>query len=377
MRLRKRSSSRQAEYGDTRQKPGITPGFCTFEPAMGPRAAPATLGRAMRAAVDDDPKTFSALALRWRALLAHDPTATVFHTPQYLATWWSEFGASSKPRIVQLGDGDAEHPSGIAPLALGHDDVMRFAGDHDTTDYRGPISAFEDRDAVATGTLEAVVDDPWSTFEMDGLAADSGWPESFARAAKAAGYAVTEERPDACPRLAIGGSYDAYLESLPSKLRHEIQRKARRLERDAGPYAIRLATEATLDDDLERFFAMHRSSDGPKGRFMHEGMAAFFGSFAWTLFSQGWLRLALLEIGGEAWAGAFAYSYGGVWGVWNSAFDHRRRDLSPGMVLMAECVRLAADEGFRTFDFLRGTEPYKYRFGASDVPLIRLTVERG
>jgi len=342
---------------------------------MAPSNAPATLGRAMGAAIHDDPGAFSALAPRWRELLARDPTATVFHTPHYLATWWSEFGAGSALRIVELGAADA--PTGIAPLSLGPDGVMRFAGDHQTTDYRGPIAAVEDRDAVAAATLEAIAADPWTTFEMDGLAADSGWPEAFTSAAKAAGHAVSEERPDACPRVAIGGSFEAYLQSLPGKLRHEIQRKARRLERDGGPYEIRLATEATLDDDLDRFFAMHRSSDGPKGRFMHEGMASFFGSFAWMLFSQGWLRLALLEIGGEPWAGVYAYSYAGVYGVWNSAYDHRRRDLSPGMVLMGDCVRLAAEEGCVTFDFLRGTEPYKYRFGASDVPLVRLVVDRG
>lgn len=341
---------------------------------MGLQKAPATLGRAMPAAVHDDLSAFSELVPRWRALLERDPTASVFHTPHYLATWWSELGAGAIPRIVELTTSDGA--TGIAPLALGTDGVMRFAGDHETTDYRGPVSPLEERDAVASAMLDAIGADPWTTLEMDGLAADSGWPEALSRAAKAAGYTVSEERTEACPRAAIPGSFEAYLQSLPGKLRHEIQRKARRLERDAGPYVVRLSTEQTLDDDLERFFAMHRSSDGPKGRFMHEGMASFFGSFAWMLFSQGWLRLALLEIGGEPWAGVYAYSYRGAWGVWNSAYDHRRRELSPGMVLMGDCIRLAAEEGCGTFDFLRGTEPYKYRFGASDVPLIRLLVER-
>ena len=330
----------------------------------------------MRANVHDDPDAFSALVPRWRAVLGADPAASVFHTPQYLSTWWSEFGAGVRPRIVELTN-EAGDPTGVAPLAVHPDGVMRFAGDHDTTDYRGPISAPEDRDAVATSTIEAAARDDWRAFEMDNLASDTGWPEAFSRAAKAAGYAVIEERGvDNCPRVPIPGSYDAYLQALPGKLRHEIRRKGRRLARDAGPYAIRLSTEHTLDDDLDLFFAMHRSSDGPKGRFMHPGRATFFGSFAWMLFSQGWLRIALLEIDGEAWAGCYAYSFRGVWGVWNSAYDHRRRELAPGMVLMSECIRLAAEEGCVTFDFLRGTEPYKYRFGATDVPLVRLMAER-
>ena len=343
---------------------------------MGAANAPATLARAMPTAVHDDPAAFAALALKWRALLDRDPAASVFHTPHYLATWWLEFGAGLEPRIVEIGDGDDLR--GVAALALSPDGTMSFAGDHDTTDYRGPVSAPEDREEVAASVLAAVAGDTWDTFEMDGLSADSGWVEALTSAAKDAGYSVSETAHEACPRATIpGASYDAYLASLPGKLRHEIVRKARRLERDAGAFAVRLATEATLDDDLEKFFGMHRSSTGPKGRFMHEGMATFFGSFAWMLFSQGWLRLALLEIDGEAWAGVYAFRYGDSWDVWNSAFDHARRELAPGMVLMGECIRLAAEEGCTTFDFLRGTEPYKYRFGAVDVPLIRLTVERG
>lgn len=328
----------------------------------------------MRTSVHDDASAFAKLVGPWRALFPSDPASSVFHTPQYLDVWWAEFGAGSVLRIVEILDGDDLR--GIVALTL-RDDTIRFAGDPDTTDYRGPVSAPEDRDAVAAAVLDAVANERWEVFAMNGLAGDSGWPEAFSRGAKAAGYTVVEEQVDACPRVAIPGSWEGYLAALPGKLRHEINRKARRLERDAGPYTVRLATEHTLDDDLEAFFGMHRSSDGSKGRFMHEGMATFFGSFAWMLFSQGWLRLALLEVGGEPWAGVYAFRSGDGWDVWNSAYDHRRKELAPGMVLMAECIRLSAEEGCTTFDFLRGTEPYKYRFGAVDVPLIRLEVRRG
>ena len=335
---------------------------------------PATLARAMRTVVHDDPSAFSRLVEPWRELVEKDPAASVFHTPQYLAVWWSEFGAGAALRVVEVLDGETLR--GIGAAMITSNGEVAFAGDHDSTDYRGPISAPEDRDAVAAAVLDALGGETWRMFDMDGFAADSGWPEAFTRASAERGHTVAESQTDACPRVAIPGSWEGYLSSLPGKLRHEINRKARRLERDAGPYTVRLATEETLDDDLEAFFEMHRSSDGPKGRFMHEGMATFFGSFAWMLFSQGWLRLATLEVGGEPWAGVYAFRSGSDWDVWNSAYDHRRRELAPGMVLMAECIRLAAEEGCTTFDFLRGTEPYKYRFGATDVPLIRLDLTR-
>lgn len=337
--------------------------------------ADATLARAMRVRVHDDASAFAKLAPVWRDVVALDPNASVFHTPQYLATWHAEFGRARDLRILELS-GEGDTPRAMTTLVIG-DGVASFGGDVDTTDYQGPVSASGDRADVAAGVLSALDGEPWTTFELTGLAGDAGWPDAFQAAAKAAGHEIQEGTPSASPRVAIPGSYEDYLAALPGKLRHEIGRKARRLEREAGSFRVRLATEETLDDDLERFFSMHRTSEGPKGHFMHEGMATFFGSFAWMLFSQGWLRLAFLEIGSEPWAGAFGYAFKDTWGVWNSAYDHGRRQLAPGMVLMGECIRLAASEGCATFDFLRGSEPYKYRFGAVDVPVSHMTIRRG
>jgi CelD/BcsL family acetyltransferase involved in cellulose biosynthesis len=66
-----------------------------------------------------------------------------------------------------------------------------------------------------------------------------------------------------------------------------------------------------------------------------------------------------------------AVQYGFVWqdtfyqyqGGWDAAFAKR----SIGTVVVAEAIRLARKNGLRSFDFLRGDERYKYRFGATDV----------
>ena len=43
-----------------------------------------------------------------------------------------------------------------------------------------------------------------------------------------------------------------------------------------------------------------------------------------------------------------------------------------GIVLFAACIRQAIARSFTVFDFLRGHEPYQYRFGATDQPLYQL-----
>jgi CelD/BcsL family acetyltransferase involved in cellulose biosynthesis len=47
-------------------------------------------------------------------------------------------------------------------------------------------------------------------------------------------------------------------------------------------------------------------------------------------------------------------------------FDPQYKELSPGTLLIAHALEQAVEQGFRTFDFLRGGESYKYRWGAKD-----------
>jgi len=61
--------------------------------------------------------------------------------------------------------------------------------------------------------------------------------------------------------------------------------------------------------------------------------------------------------------------------VYNSGYDPGLRpNLSSGIVLLSQCIRDAIERGLGVFDFLQGDEEYKYRFGATDVELRRLTV---
>ena len=58
---------------------------------------------------------------------------------------------------------------------------------------------------------------------------------------------VEDDQNGVAPYLALPGSYDEYLAGLPSKLRHEIKRKARKLESEVGPWHICLATPEDLE----------------------------------------------------------------------------------------------------------------------------------
>ena len=71
-------------------------------------------------------------------------------------------------------------------------------------------------------------------------------------------------------------TWEGYLERLPAKLRHEIKRKARKLEAEVGPCTICRPPRRRSSAFLDRFVELHRMSEGPKGVFMQPGMEIFF-----------------------------------------------------------------------------------------------------
>lgn len=305
-----------------------------------------------------------------------DPAATPFHTPDYAtAAWETELGVDRTFHQIQVRDGGALR--GLANVTVDPDRTLRFLGNASVTDYLGPLSARPDRDQVADLLIEGIGRiEGWTAVELLGLAEDAGWVEPIVAALGRRGSLATVSPLDVCPRVDLTGGLDAYLERLPSKLRHEFKRKERRLERETGGYTIRMSTADTLAADLETFYAMHRASDGQKGHFLYDEMAVLFTRMAEAFLQRDWLRLSWLDVGGEPWAAVLTFAAKGVWNVYNSAYDHTKRDLGPGMVLMGESIRMAATEGAQVFDLLRGDEPYKYRFGAVDVAVMQMVAPR-
>ena len=82
-----------------------------------------------------------------------------------------------------------------------------------------------------------------------------------------------------------------------------------------------------------------------------------------TAFEQGYLWLAFLEIGGVKVAASLNFDYKNkLWG-YNSGVSREHMELSPGWVLLAHTIQWCCENGRYEFDFMRGDEEYKYRFG--------------
>ncbi|MEW6060168.1 MAG: GNAT family N-acetyltransferase [Actinomycetota bacterium] len=314
----------------------------------------------------------------WGSLVRNDPASTVFHTPQFLKLYWEAFG--ERPEHLLLAFGEAEDGAQLGAVAFERvRGTLRFLGGTEVTDYMGPVAAPGTEGAFAR-ELFAALDrrDDWSSADLRGLLENGPWLERLAGSASARGFSVevVDDKNGVAPFISLPGSYDAYLAQLPAKLRHEIRRKARRLEAEAGSYRITLAQEDTLKECLDRFVALHRSSEGPKGVFLQPHMELFFRRLGEVFLPRGIFNLAFIETDGQKIAGTIGFRFEGTYYLYNSAFDREWRRLSPGMVLVAEDIRIAIEAGCAGFDLLKGDYGYKYRFGAHPRRVKRIIARR-
>ncbi|WP_052664493.1 GNAT family N-acetyltransferase [Nitriliruptor alkaliphilus] len=321
----------------------------------------------------------------WELLLDEDPAATVFQGPRFLSTWHRVLGQRTTPRIHTVHGPDGRL-LGVVPEShvregspTGPVEVRRFLGGAEVTDYLGPVARPEDRADVAEAYVAHLARDrDWDDAVLGGLAIDSGWGDALARAASQHGLTVFErDIEDVCPRVDLTGGYDGYLGRLKGKLRHELTRKARKLARDAGELEVVAVPPGEVAGELEAFLDLARESEPEKaGFFTKAELQGWFRALADEFAADGTFRLHRLQVGGMPGAMTVSLVHDGQWGVYNSAFDPALAALGPGMVLKGQLIELAANEGCRVYDLLRGDEAYKYQFGAVDRAVERLTLVR-
>lgn len=317
----------------------------------------------------------------WRALHASDPESHVFASPQWQRAWWDEFAAGKELFCLRVRS--AGTPVAIIPLYRTTQQgrrTLRFVGGVELTDYLGPICAAKDRAMTARALVDwlAAEVDEWDELEALNLPAALGFAQHLAEEATRQGLDLTLEQEDVSGVLDLPRDWDAYLENLPSKERHELRRKLRRLGREAADASFRMASPESLQADLKIFFEMHRGAEGHKGHFMKPEIATFFTRIAEIFMPAGVLRLDFLTVGNREAAATFSLKYGTTLYLYNSAYDGDLKRLSPGLALVAHLVSQAIADGLDRFDLLRGPERYKFQLGATAVPLnaVRISSRR-
>lgn len=324
----------------------------------------------------------------WNGLVEQSITDTPFSRHEYLSEWWKTLGggewtegAGSRPPILILvSASENEQLIGIAPLFLAEYDGQRalmLVGSIEISDYLDLIVREGDLTRFLSGLLEflhAQPDKNWSALDWYNLPDESPTLAALKAESDKRGWINLEEVYRPTPRIPLNGSFDDYLARIDKKQRHEIRRKMRRAaesEKNVRFYVV--DGVENIDSEIDAFF--HLMLQAPeKEQFLHSEMRKQMTATVLNAHKHGYLWLAFLEIDGAKTAASLNFDYKNkLWG-YNSGVSNEHRELSPGWVLLAHTIQWCCENGRYEFDFMRGDEEYKYRFGGVNKYVMRVKV---
>lgn len=316
---------------------------------------------------------FDNLQAEWEQLLPETAADTIFITPLWQKLWWEHFGQEANLHIVAVRQG--QELIGIAPLML-TDGVLSFLGDTDLFDYHDFLVRKGNEAEFFNVLCEHLVELDWHTFELKSLRGNSMTLAHLKALADQKGFQTEITEEDVSPFAALTPTWEEYQAGLRKKDRHELRRKLRRLE--AGDNARQYSCEdpATLAEYMPEFFRLMRASSHDKDDFLTEERELFFKDMAVRLADKGIFKLFFLEVDNIRVASCIAFDYGDAYLLYNSGYDPEYSSLSVGLLNKALCLKEAVEKGKSTFDFLRGTERYKYDLGGQNQIVYQMTIKR-
>jgi CelD/BcsL family acetyltransferase involved in cellulose biosynthesis len=325
---------------------------------------------------------FWALKPEWNDLLRRSCCNTLFLTWEWQSTWWKHLGEGDLALLGFRAETDGRLVA-IAPLFFtqGEDGktIIQMVGCRDVSDYLDFIIECGQEDAAYQAFLDYLEGDApaWDVVDLCNIPQDSLTFVRLRELAEARGYHTLVEVEDVCPVIELPSTWDDYLMMLDRKQRHEVRRKLRKADAEVDTRFFVVGPDHDLEAMVQAFIELHQKSAPEKDAFMDPRMQGFFFDVARVLQEKGWLQLAFVEMDGQPAATLLNFDYAGDILVYNSGFDPAQFSyLSPGIIVTARCIEKAIDLGRARFDFLRGDEVYKYRFGAQDTEVRRFLLAR-
>ncbi len=328
--------------------------------------------------IHDSVESLSSLAAEWNDLLRRSYSNRIFSTYEWQMTWWEAY----HPGELWIAACRTQEGRliGIAPwfIEVRPDErVVRSIGCVDVTDYVDLIIDVEFQAPVLAlfAAFLAEHRDRYDRINLCNIPEHSPTLVDFTGMLSDCGFSVEPGLQEVCPGIRLPKSWDAYLDGLDKKQRHEIRRKLRRAE--GGEETLTwyfVGSQHDLDEELDHFLTLMAASQPAKAQFLaNTANATFLRQIAHVTFDRGWLQLSFLMINGIRCAAYFNFDYGDAVQVYNSGLNpDLYSHLSTGIVLLAYNIRHAIESGHTYLDFLRGNEEYKYRMGGQDTRIFML-----
>lgn len=332
----------------------------------------------MRSILHVGESAFTELRDGWDKLAGRGITNTPFQSWAYQRAWYEHLKPKDSTLITVATRNDAGDLVGVACL-FALDQILHFNGCIEETDYLDLIAPPDLADEVWQATLnclEATDVVSWRALDLCNIPEQSPTRTILSTFAEKKSYSFEENVIEVCPIIQLPDAFDSYLESLDSKQRRELNRKLRRAE--AADVTTTIINQSdNIETEVDSFLELLQKSTFEKRDWLNNGRRAMFHDVARAMQDRGALQLMFTAVEGRRAAALFNFDYNDRIWVYNSGLDPTAfAALSPGVILTTTAIEQAIKLGRNEFDFLRGDEEYKYRFGAVDTKIYRCRLVR-
>lgn len=313
----------------------------------------------------------------WEQLLAATPTATTFHSPTWQRAVYATQGKPDRLRLLTVWR-DAQLLA-LLPLHIRDDGLLESLAPG-VTDYLDPLT-LPGQDATVWPLLLKLLSKlrsgPWRNVTLHNLRDTSPTRTLLPDLARREGFATEAKIIENCPAITLPKAWDDYLATLEPHERKETRRKVNKAMTKANAKIVRCPPDpAAIAAALPIALSLMEQAPGEKGDAIKHHLRPLLERAAPPLIASGQLWLDTLHLNNEPAACTLQFPHPTGPQLYNCGFDAAKREFSPGVVLTAEILRQAINQGSPTFDLLRGQEPYKYKLGARDIPLWMITLTK-
>lgn len=290
-------------------------------------------------------------------------------------SWWVRFGEGRELLLFSMFENNKL--VGVAPLFVDKwlgQDRLRFLGSGSTcTDYASIIAVPEYRESFIEQIADYVsFNAKLSLIEFEGVVPDD---DQFLRSRlNANSYWQYSSELEPTWILDLPESWEGFVKNSKKSLKRKIKKAESRLASDEFNVASTL-DEMEFDEAFKILVELHQdrfTNKGEPGVFKDERFTKFLHSAASDLVSQDRAEiLVAFENDLPIIAQLYLLDESGPQ-LYQAGIRTDSMKSEPGHLMFTFVVKKAIQLGYKTFDFLRGNEPYKPFWGAQMQPLHKI-----
>ena len=320
-------------------------------------------------------KEFLDVKHEWNSLLEKSVTNEVFLLWEWIYSWWEVFKDASRELYLLRGKNPTGETIGIAPFYLQKQtlfgtykrNIIRFCSSLETyPDHLDIITMKEYEHLFSEAVLKYLIqnDKDWDLIKLDGVHENAIIKKYLTSAHPELKELLITSVPDAnCPYLVIDKSFEDYLKSFSPKKRQTLLRKRRILMNREKAVFKTVNCDEEPEKYIQELFSLHdvrAKQKGIKTTFSGEDIYRFHNKAVRCLLKEGKVILAFLYKESNPLVSYYCVKHNNKYYYYQAGLSHEGEKKSAGSVLLSLLLEEAFREGYREFDFLRGSEEYKF-----------------